>query len=108
MTPPPSFSDDSDRKRLEDLGRRIEAAREPSPDGQITPRPGRFTVIYRLSSEFVAAVFVGVALGLGFDYVTGWKPVGIIGFSILGIAAAFFAVFRAARQLNAEQNREGT
>jgi ATP synthase protein I len=100
-----SFSEDPDKRRLDDLGRRIEEAREPSGDTP-QPRPGRNNVIYRLSSEFVAAVFVGLALGWGFDALTGWKPVGIILFSVLGIAAAFFSVFRAARQLNAEQERK--
>lgn len=39
-------------------------------------------------------MFVGAALGWGFDAVTGLKPVGIILFSILGIVAAFHLVFR--------------
>jgi F0F1-type ATP synthase assembly protein I len=35
------------------------------------------------------------------------KPIGILLFSVLGIAAAFYTVFRAMRQLNAEQDNEG-
>ena len=98
--------DDPDDRRLDDLGRRIEAVREQQP--KPTPaQPGRFNVIYRLSTEFVAAVFVGLALGWGFDALTGLKPLGIIAFSILGIAAAFYMVFRAARQIGAEQKKEG-
>jgi ATP synthase protein I len=91
--------DDPDKRRLDDLGRRIDAARGQSPEAKPAPS-GRFNVIYRLSTEFVAAVFVGVALGLGFDYLTGWKPFGIIVFSMLGIAAAFYSVVRAMRELN--------
>lgn len=51
-------------------------------------------------------MFVGIALGWGFDVVTGLKPVGIILFSMLGIGAAFYSVFRVMRQLNADQTKE--
>ncbi|MFM9865309.1 MAG: AtpZ/AtpI family protein [Micropepsaceae bacterium] len=97
--------DDPGQKRLDDLGRQIEAVREQQPKAKPAPS-GRLNVVYRLSSEFVAAVFVGLALGWGFDALTGWKPIGIVLFSILGIAAAFYVVFRAARQLSAEQDKK--
>ena len=99
--------DDPDKRHLDDLGRRIEAVREHAPQAAPAQPPGRLNIVYRLSTEFVAAVFVGLALGWGFDYVTGWKPVGIIGFSVLGIATAFYMVFRAANQLAAEQDKKG-
>lgn len=54
----------------------------------------------------MAAVFVGAAMGWGFDTLTGLKPVGIIAFSILGIVAAFYLVFRLMRKLDAD-NKEG-
>jgi ATP synthase protein I len=98
---------DPGQRRLDDLGRRIEAVRDQQPKPKPTQPSGRLNVVYRLSTEFVAAVFVGMALGWGFDALTGWKPVGIILFSMLGIAAAFYSVFRAMRQLNAEQDKQG-
>jgi ATP synthase protein I len=102
----PNDPADGDDERLDDLGRRIDAARDHIREAKprVEPR-GRVNVIYRLSMEFVAAVFVGVGLGLGFDYVTGWKPAGIIIGSILGIATAFYTVVRAMRQLNADNNQ---
>jgi ATP synthase protein I len=99
--------DDPDQKRLDELGRRIEAVRDQHPEAKPAQPSGRLNVVYRLSTEFVAAVFVGLGLGWGFDALTGWKPVGIILFSMLGIAVAFYNVFRAARQLSAEQEKEG-
>ena len=98
--------EDPDQRRLDDLGRRIEAVREQHPEAKPAP-PGRFNIVYRLSTEFVAAVFVGLGLGWGFDWLTGWKPVGIIAFSVLGIATAFYLVFRAAREIDAGQKKEG-
>ena len=100
-------SDDPDQRRLDDLGKRIDAVREQTAEARPAQPSGRLNVIYRLSTEFVAAVFVGLALGWGFDAVTGLKPIGILLFSVLGIAAAFYTVVRAMRQLNAEQNNEG-
>jgi ATP synthase protein I len=97
--------DDPDQKRLDELGRKIEAVRGQQPTSKPAPS-GRLNVVYRLSTEFVAAVFVGLALGWGFDALTGWRPVGIVLFSMLGIAAAFYNVFRAARQLAAEQDKK--
>jgi ATP synthase protein I len=98
--------DDPGQKRLDELGRKIEAVREQQPKPKPAPS-GRLNVVYRLSTEFVAAVFVGLALGWGFDALTGWKPIGIILFSMLGFATAFYSVFRAMRQLNAEQDKQG-
>jgi len=99
---------DGDEDRLDDLGRRIDAAREHDRKAEpVAEPPGRLNVVYRLSVEFVASVFVGVGLGLGFDYLTGWKPAGILVGSLLGIATAFYSVIRAMRQLNAENDAKG-
>ena len=101
-------SEDPDLDRLDDLGRKIEAARGSEPKPRTQQPSGRLNVVYRLSTEFVASVFVGIAIGWGFDVVTGLKPVGIILFSMLGIGAAFYSVFRVMRELNGEQNKEGS
>jgi len=104
---PKDQSEDPDQDRLDELGRKIEAARGASPEpGPQRPSTGR-NLAYRLPTEFVAAVFVGAALGWGFDRLTGLKPIGIVLFTLLGIAAAFYSVFRAMRQLAAEQEKEG-
>jgi ATP synthase protein I len=106
-THPKDQSEDPDQDRLDELGRKIEAARGASPEpGPQRPAAGR-NLAYRLPTEFVASVFVGAALGWGFDRLTGLKPVGIVLFTILGIATAFYSVFRAMRQLAAEQEKEG-
>jgi ATP synthase protein I len=100
----------SDDERLDELGRRIDAAREQAQSQKAEPvkePPGRLNVVYRVSTEFVAAVFIGIALGLGFDYVTGWKPAGILIGSFLGIGAAFYTVIRTMHQLNAENEKTG-
>ena len=46
-------------------------------------------------------------LDLGFDYLTGWKPAGILIGAALGIATAFYTVIRAMRELNADDGNKG-
>jgi ATP synthase protein I len=104
---PTDQSENPDQERLDDLGRKIEAARKNSPEKAPAGPSGHINIAYRLSTEFVASVFVGLALGWGFDALTGLRPVGIFVFSILGIAAAFYSVFRVMRELNAKQKQEG-
>jgi len=49
----------------------------------------------KLASEFLAAVVVGVLLGLGFDQVTGFSPWGLVVFLFLGFAAGIMNMLRA-------------
>ena len=92
-------SDDPDQRRLDDLGKRIDAVREQTAEAR--PAPSSLSAIWRLSTELVAAVFVGAVLGVWFDRLTGLRPLGIILFLILGVAAGFTMVFRTARLLDA-------
>lgn len=48
----------------------------------------------KLSSEFLAAIVVGVILGLGFDQLAGTNPWGLIVFLFLGFAAGIMNVLR--------------
>jgi ATP synthase protein I len=91
--------DDPDQKRLDELGRRIEAVRDQHPEAK-PAQPSSLAIVWRISTEFVAAVFVGAAFGIGFDRLTGLRPLGIILFLILGVAAGFTMVFRTARLLD--------
>lgn len=56
---------------------------------------------FRLASEFVAAVIVGVALGLALDAVFGTRPILMIVLLLLGFAAGVLNVVRAAAEMNA-------
>ncbi|MBP6011032.1 MAG: AtpZ/AtpI family protein [Alphaproteobacteria bacterium] len=100
MTHSSEQSDDPDQRRLDDLGKRIDAVRGQTPETK--PAPTSLSAIWRLSTELVAAVFVGAALGIGFDRLTGLRPLGIILFLILGVAAGFTMVFRTARLMDAQ------
>jgi ATP synthase protein I len=59
---------------------------------------------FRLSSELVAGVLVGAALGWGIDRLLSTSPFGLIVFLLLGFVAGVVNVVRSA---NAASGRSG-
>ncbi len=51
---------------------------------------------FRLSSELIAGVAVGTALGWGFDHLLSTSPWGLIVFFLLGFVAGVINLMRAA------------
>ncbi len=51
---------------------------------------------FRLSSELIAGVVVGAAIGWGFDRLLSTSPFGFIAFVLLGFVAGVFNVVRSA------------
>lgn len=51
---------------------------------------------FRLSSELVAGVAVGAAIGWGFDHLLSTSPFGFIAFLLLGFVAGVVNVVRTA------------
>ena len=54
---------------------------------------------FKISTELVAALFVGVGIGLIVDNFLGTKPFGLIIFFILGAFAGFLNVYRVMRRI---------
>lgn len=54
-----------------------------------------------LGTEFIGAILFGSAVGLGFDYLLGSRPLFLILFLLLGFAAGVFIVIRGAARLTA-------
>ncbi len=50
-----------------------------------------------VGSEMVGATFVGAAIGWALDKWTGWSPVFLVIFFLLGSAAGMMAVYRGLR-----------
>ena len=59
----------------------------------------------RLSSELVAGVLVGAALGWGFDRLLSTSPWGLIVFLLLGFTAGVINVMRAAGVMAKQSDR---
>lgn len=99
----------ADRDKPDDLdGRRRNleaalAARRPAePEGggdAKTGGAGGFGNALRLSSEFIAGVLVGAALGWFIDKMAGTSPWGLIVFLLLGFGAGVLNVLRSAGQM---------
>tara|TARA_X000000368_G_C22452283_1_gene459467 strand:+ start:115 stop:402 length:288 start_codon:yes stop_codon:yes gene_type:complete len=54
---------------------------------------------FKISTEIVAAIVVGVVIGLLVDNYLGTKPIGLIIFFILGAFAGFLNVYRVMRRI---------
>ena len=53
-----------------------------------------FGIGFKIATDFVASIFVGACIGLGFDKIFSSKPIFFLIFLILGIAGAFLNIYR--------------
>lgn len=85
---------------IDDLATNLEAAKnknnpEPTsgrPEADAESRAGMGVGI-----SMAASIFVCAGLGVALDHWAGSAPWGLIGFLILGIAAAFYSVYKASK-----------
>ncbi len=85
--------------RLKSLGERLRqtgAAPHPETSARPSADPSAIARGFRLSTELVAGVLVGAAIGWGLDKWLGISPWGLIVFLLLGFAAGVLNVIRAA------------
>jgi ATP synthase protein I len=73
-----------------------EAAAEESAMTRAQETGKAWSMGMRMVSEFVGGILVGVAIGYGLDWLFATKPVFLIIFTLLGTAAGFLNVIRAA------------
>jgi ATP synthase protein I len=110
--------DDSERRRAEEaaLSARLRGLgdelgqhrpREPSDmrRGQPAADASGYARGFRLSSELVAGVLVGAAIGWALDKLLGISPWGLIVFLLLGFAAGVVNVVRAVAPGNDSRRR---
>jgi ATP synthase protein I len=85
--------------RLQRLGDRLTTVNRPAETGaspRQTSDPSAIARGFRLSTELVAGVLVGAAIGWLLDKWLGISPWGLIVFLLLGFAAGVLNVMRAA------------
>ncbi|MBT3359378.1 MAG: AtpZ/AtpI family protein [Rhodospirillales bacterium] len=96
------MSDEESRRSLDDLDSRIKRAREQgeateSGNGAILrTQSGGFGMAFRIGVELVAALGVGVGVGLLLDRWLDTAPWFLVVFFFLGAAAGVLNVYRAA------------
>jgi ATP synthase protein I len=98
---PPSDQQASLNARFQRLDERLRQLRrqsslEQSDASPAANNPSAIARGFRLSSELVAGVLVGAAIGWGLDHWLGISPWGMIVFVLLGFVAGVLNVMRAA------------
>ncbi len=71
-------------------------------EAQERPRPDNtgMAAALRMSTDFVAAILVGAAIGFGIDKLVGTAPWGMIFFLMLGFCAGVLNVLRTAGRIS--------
>jgi ATP synthase protein I len=77
-------------------GRKIETDQLGGESGDEAARASAMARGFRLSSELIAGVVVGAAIGWGFDRLLSTSPFGFIAFFLLGFVAGVVNVVRSA------------
>jgi ATP synthase protein I len=85
--------------------RKIGTDRSADEQDAAQARASAMAVGLRLSSELVAGVIVGAALGWGFDRLLSTSPWGLIAFLMLGFIAGVVNVMRAAGVMAKQSER---
>lgn len=96
--------------KLEELDKRIRAARQARKPKRRNIG-GEFTaasVAWRMTLELVVGGLIGAAMGWGLDVALGTRPVFLIVFVLLGMAAGIRTALRSAEELSREQARDAT
>lgn len=100
--------------RLGNLDQRLSALRDSRKIGTDQPagesedgaaRASAMALGLRLSSELVAGVLVGAAIGWGIDHLLSTSPFGLIVFLLLGFAAGVVNVVRSAAAASGRTGR---
>ena len=96
-----TLSDNTPPEKLKDLNFRLLKAREKSranngPDDSTRNKDmSGYSMAFRIGTEMVAALIVGVSIGYFLDYWFETKPLFLIVFFLLGAGAGVLNVYRA-------------
>jgi ATP synthase protein I len=79
--------------------RKAETDQSGTEGGDSAARASAMARGFQLSSELIAGVVVGAAIGWGFDKLLSTSPFGLIVFFLLGFVAGVVNVVRSARRV---------
>jgi len=88
-----------DEEKLQELKERIQTAKSINTSKQKTKKESGAGFGFKISTEIIAALVVGVGIGLIVDKYLGTKPFGLIIFFIFGALAGFLNVYRVMRRI---------
>jgi len=90
-------------KVFKEISTRLEIAKKNTKNlekNNQSSNAASFGKALKISTELVAAVFVGSTIGFLLDNWFGTKPVLIICFFFMGVVAGILNVFRSAKKMN--------
>jgi ATP synthase protein I len=85
--------------KLKELKDRIETAKSSNTPNTKKNKESGAGFGFKISTEIIAALVVGVGIGLIVDKYLGTKPFGLIIFFIFGALAGFLNVYRVMRRI---------
>ena len=88
-----------DEDKLKELKDRIETAKTSNSPTSVKKKESGAGFGFKISTEIIAALVVGVGIGLIVDKYLGTKPFGLIIFFIFGALAGFLNVYRVMRRI---------
>jgi ATP synthase protein I len=94
------MQDDPFRERLKRLEERIEAARGPKPgETRRQSRAEASALGWRMVTELLAGMLLGLAIGYGLDSLFGTLPLFLVVFALLGFAAGVRTMLRSVEEV---------
>ena len=88
-----------DEDKLKELKDRIETAKSSNTPNTKKNKESGAGFGFKISTEIIGALVVGVGIGLIVDKYLGTKPFGLIIFFIFGALAGFLNVYRVMRRI---------
>ena len=88
-----------DEDKLQKLKERIDTAETTNSPPPKQKKQSGAGFGFKISTEIIAALVVGVGIGLIVDKYLGTKPFGLIIFFIFGAIAGFLNVYRVMRRI---------
>ncbi len=92
-----------DKSKVKELKDRIKSAENANISIQSNKKDTGAGFGFKISTEIIAALVVGVGIGLIVDKYLGTKPFGLIIFFIFGALAGFLNVYRVMRRIEKQK-----
>ncbi len=93
------------KKQLENLKEEIDHLQHHKEKKSVSPKRNSGAGFgFKISTEIVAALIVGVGIGLLVDNYFNTKPFGLIIFFILGAFAGFLNIYRVMRRIEKQKS----
>ena len=93
----------TEKDKLKNLKERIETAETSNSSTPKKKKESGAGFGFKISTEIIAALVVGVGIGLIVDNYFNTKPIGLIIFFIFGALAGFLNVYRVMRRIEKQR-----